>query len=467
MLQRIKSIRGNILNSPNKTAIFLLIFWTFASRALGLVREALVGTMPPIEANIFGMAATLNENIVTTFILGSVSVAVLPQILKLESKYKGEEGKIKVNQFVSWVMVILSCSIALLCLIGAIFSRQFLQWLNQDTFLRVQEAGLEDSYIRLNQIFLLAPVIFAWKTVLGIFLNAKKSFKIYSIDGVLTNLGLIAGLSLLYSLFGLEGAGWGLILGFSIATSGFIFDAFRLGFRFNLGWFEGLNVILWQSFKLFVPRMFLLTAPRVAEMLMATVNRSEDGLALFRMSINIQGIFYGLMLSVSTVFLPDLTQILFKQGANSHFWKHLNKYLKNSVVFGLIATIFTIFGAPVILFFISLPSMQDSNSLLGNWDNLWQIVILTAIGSLAIVFQAVGEILSKYFIALEDNKFSILASFVANILSVLFALILVQYINPVIAVTVSFVFNNILLTAILSCRARIDYLRTNTSNKVG
>jgi peptidoglycan biosynthesis protein MviN/MurJ (putative lipid II flippase) len=159
----IDKILSRFKNSTNLTSIVILVFWAFASRGLGLVRESLVGRLSPIEAEIFNAASVINENIVTLFILGSVGVALLPQIIKLD-----KEGGNKTNQFISFAMVFFSGFIGLLCLLGIIFSSDLLKIINLDLYNRVAGLGFESNYITLNQVFLVAPILFAIKTVFGV-----------------------------------------------------------------------------------------------------------------------------------------------------------------------------------------------------------------------------------------------------------------------------------------------------------
>ena len=81
----------NQLQNKNLQAVLLLVFWTFGSRALGFVRSVLVINMNTIDAEIFNSSFVLSEAITTFFILGSITVAVLPQMVKLENPIKARQ----------------------------------------------------------------------------------------------------------------------------------------------------------------------------------------------------------------------------------------------------------------------------------------------------------------------------------------------------------------------------------------
>ena len=352
----ITKIKTKFNNNANLQSILILIFWAFASRGLGVVRESLVGRLIPIEADIYNAAATLNETIVTVFILGSVGVAMLPQILRLTND---EDNSDNVNSYISWCLMILSTFIVLICVIGISFNDQILRLINLDFYNQVERAGKLQDYLNLNAIFLIAPVLFAIKTVLGVFLNARKSFKFYSLEGFLGNLGIIVGLSILYHFYGLPGAGFGLSLGFLVVILFFRYDAWRLGLRFNLKPFPALNGYLLQSLLLFLPRLLLISNARVAETLITTTARTAGDITTFRMAMNIQGVFYGLIVAVGTVFLPDLTAILIKNGKSQEFWGHLGKYLQISLYVSFAGVVMTILGAPLILGLIKFLSFSQ------------------------------------------------------------------------------------------------------------
>ena len=459
--QKISSLINNTVakfrQSSNLTSILILVFWAFASRGLGLVRDILVGRLSPIEAEIFHFASLINENIVTLFILGSVGVALLPQIIKLDAP-----KNTKTNQFLTWSMIFFSGFIGALCLIGIIFSADLLKLLNLDLYTRVKSYGLEYNYILLNQIFLVAPILFAVKTVFGVFLNANKSFKVFALDGVLSNIGSIIGLSLLYGLFGITGAAYGLLAGFTIAMIAFGWDAWRIGFRFDITWFDGIGGYLIQALYLFLPRILIFPAARLAETLTAILTKNTGELSALRMAMNIQGVFYGLMVAVGAVFLPDIAKILINNGKSDVFWKHLYKYLMLTLVFGAIATVITALFNPVLLLIIRTLSFAKPDSLLNHTDLFNLIIQLTVLGSAAIIFQSMCEILNRYFIALEANWYPIISSVIANVVSAILCLVLLQFIvgfTPQV-VMFSFVINNVLLTLFLGAKCYADYRQT-------
>ena len=453
----------------NKLSILILVFWALASRGLGIIRESLTGRLLTINAEMFGAASSLNETIVTIFVLGTVGVAALPQIIKLEGGKNIENSSSisaeKTNIYISWIILILSGFITFLCFFGIIFSKEFLQFFNPDLFKKTVSLNLAREYILLNQIFLIAPVIFTVKTVLGVFLNAKKSFKVYSIDGVISNLGSILGLSILYWVFGLVGAAIGLIIGFLASLILFYWDARKLGFNFTLGKdlitnFPELKGLLIRSFFLFLPRLLLFSSARMAELLVSANSKGDGEISILRMALNIQGVFYGLMVAVGAVLLPDLASNLVKTGRDKMFWAKIIKYCKNTVYMSIGASLLTIFGSPVILYLIKILAFVKKDSFLGSESNFWQIIFLISFGSIAIIFQSLQEIFNRYYISQENNKHPIFATTVANIFGILFTyLFLTKYFNlrADTAAMLGFVINTIIGTLMMGFWIFKDY----------
>jgi O-antigen/teichoic acid export membrane protein len=479
-LLKIKNKFDNILNTKNKIAIFTLVFWAFASRGLGLIREALSARLSPLEGDLLTAAMTLNENITTLLILGSLTSAIFPQVIKLEtissnastSNNTSDKIVVEINErrniFLSWIILIFSSVMLVLGIIGGIFSKEILYYFNSDLYNRLTVAGKISDFIALNQIALIGPIIFAIKTILGVFLNAKKSFKIYSLEGVISNIGSILGLTLLYSLYGITGAAWGLILGFSLSALVFAFDAFRLGFRFQLTFFPELPKYLWQAFLMFLPGIPLVTSGRLAQNLIVYFSTDTGQIASLTLALSIQGVFYGLMLAVGSVFLPDISTLLVKGGKNQEFWKHLIKYLRVSAIVSIVATVATVLGSPILLFIIKLFALVKKDSLINQPEFVNYIIILVAIGSIGIIFQAINEIFQLYFVALEENWYRIIGSISGNIGAFLcsYYLISIFGINAGIAVMCGFIINNLIFTVFLSSRCFIQWRHSIHSSKL-
>jgi hypothetical protein len=387
-----------------------------------------VGRLPTTEADIFNSGLVLQSNIITIFILGSIVIATLPQITKIQNqpntslKNDSKTNQERVSIYLSWCMFILSGCIFLLCLCLIIFAEPVLRFFNPQLMISLADSNKLSEFILFNKIALIGPIVFGLKSLLGVFLNVKKEYFVYSLEGILNNFGSLLGLTIGYSFFGIVGASLGALLGLILAFIAFWWDSYRFGFRFSLGWFEGLESYLWVTLWLYLPRLLVYSNIRASETMVSALSSSANGqISAFQYALDIQGIFLGVILAVGTVFLPNLAQVLVQKGQGKQFWSHLFKYLKISFVLSLIGAIITAFGTPLALILFQFLAQAKQSSFLADSANVKLVSELAIFAAIALVFQSVAEILSRYFTAVEKVWQSIIASVSGNVLAVIFA----------------------------------------------
>jgi hypothetical protein len=520
-----QKVQARLSSSASLKATAMLIFWMLASRALGIFRTALVGRLPTTEADIFNSGLILQSNIITVFILGSIVIATLPQISKLESsKSKGQSSKMgegdlvvaanfnspldSVNTdkilcfaqddksgvqddysvitetksqgiaaqarndtlknfspssiYLSWCILILSGSMTLLCGLLIIFAQPVLKFFNPELVVNLTQTGKIQDFILFNQIALVGPIVFGIKSLLGVFLNVKKEYFIYSLEGILNNFGSLLGLTIGYSLFGIVGASIGALSGLVFALIGFLWDSYRFGFRFYLGWFEGLDGYLWQTLWLYLPRLLVYSNIRAAETMVSAISTEANGqISAFQYALDIQGIFLGVIMAVGTVFLPNLASLLVQKGKDKVFWNHLFKYLKISFWLSLVGAIITALGTPLALLFFQFLSQAKKTSFLADPANLQLVSTLAIFAAVALVFQSIAEILNRYFTAVEKVWQSVIASLAGNILAVILALFIKDSgLGAGLVSAICLVLNTVVFTGVLAWFTYWDWRET-------
>ena len=377
--------------------------------------------------------------------------STLNQAKKLQKKSKNDftiEEKLSI--YTSWSLVILSGFILILSVLGIIFVEPILATFNPSFFGKVRENGKLAQMLELNKLLLLAPFLFAVKTILGVFLNVKKNYKIYSLEGVLANLGWILALSILYPIWGLVGAGSGMFLGFGITILLFFWQATTLGLRFNLGNFPDLWDFLWQTFGLYWPRLLIFSNTRLAEIIVAATssNPNDPQITSVAMALNFQGIFIGVVLAVGTVFLPNLTEVLVQKGKNLEFWQMLIKYIKVNFFLAIAGTILTIIGVPILLWILTRLPFINSKGLLSDPIAVNLILQFTFISSFSLIFQSVGEVLNRYFIAAQKRWEPVIISIGGNFLAIQVALLFTKSWGSGAAAIGGFVLNSALFCSL-------------------
>lgn len=538
------------LASKNLKAVLLLVFWSFVSRFLGIIRTALIsGRFSPAEIDLFNASTGLNDFLNSTLILGSVSVSLLPQIvsfsnpnseidkqteidkqkkdldklepkketfildqkntlvqknfldlstnfkensqffnknllenqqlqklriklIKIEQEFnnltdknfkdgskKNFRPQEKVNIYLSWYTLLLILTISTISLILIIWIEPILKFLNKDLFTSFYEQNKLTDYLNLNRLMLLAPIFFALKTIFRVFLNVKKEYKILSLEGVISNLGILFGLLIFYRFWGIKGISIGLIFGFALTSLIFIWQANYLGFSWNFQTFPDLKKGLINSLKLYLPRIFLINYMRLTENLMTLATKTADGqISALRLALDIQPTFFTIISAISVIFLPNLTELSFQKGEKEEFWQHLFKYIRITTLFAIFATILTIAGTPLFLRFLSLISFAKTNSLLQDHASLRAVWLFTFICSLALVFQAISEILQNYFIATCKNFVPVVASMTGNLAAIIITFGLAELLGSGLAVSLGFLVNTFLFCLILSVATYQNYL---------
>ncbi len=457
----IQKIKATFLHRPNLQAIFIITLGTLLSRLLGALRTLVVGKLPTIEADIYNLAFILPDNIISIFVIGSITVAILPNIIKLhsENNLKSYEQQ---NIYVSWCTLFLSSFIAFLSIILITFTPQVLGFLNPQVFNKLVSSGKAEELVSLTRILLCTPLIFAVKTVFGAFLNSIKSFVIYSFDGVISNFGVLFGLIVLYSYFGLNGAGYGVVLGFLLSTLLFIYDCWKHGFKFNLGSFDGLNVYLLETWQNFWPRLFIISNFRVTQTLMTLTAASIDGeISALVIALNLESVFVGLLIGVGTVFLPDITK-LYIDKQDKLFWQHLWKYLRASAIFSTIGGILTMLSLPIFFMIINQYKIFGADSFFAQETNQQRVLLFTFITILSIIFQSTGDILNRLFAAVKNVKTPLISSITGNLTAIIIAFLGVNLfkLNPGIAVAISFSINNAVYTSIMGIKVWHDWKKS-------
>jgi peptidoglycan biosynthesis protein MviN/MurJ (putative lipid II flippase) len=423
--------------------MILLTFWSIASRGLGALRILLVGRLTTEEADIFNAAFVLPDNIIAVFILGSITLAILPHIIELhEHDTSNQSTSNKEASYLTYSSLLLSTFIGVMTIISLIFTEQILGFLNSTLRDNLIELGRWDEYLAVTRVLLLAPLIFAVKTIFGSFLNARRKFGIYATDGVITNLGSLFGLTILYYHFGIQGAVWGVIIGFLLSAIAFGFDAFRHGLRFRFERFDGLNTYLWKSIQLYLPRLLIIPSIRIAETMVTVTTSSADGqITVLRTAMDLQGIPYALITVAAVVFLPDISTIFVKSGFSDELRKLLKKYITWGTAFSVLGFLGVTLGSPIIFWFLGLIGFIGEGSFFDSPENIQLIVICTAITSFSLVFQTIVEFYNRVYVALKNTSIPLTSSLVGNIFGIVLTLVLVPTTGAAIATAVGFSIN--------------------------
>lgn len=201
LLDLLSTRQTSILSGASIIASTLLI-----SKILGLVRDRLLAHLfPPDVMAVFFAAFGLTDFVFQLLIFGALSVAFIPVFTDwLETKGREEAFKL--------AAALLNCSMLLFLAVAVfiyIFAPVLVGWFIAPGFSEEQKLQTAD----LTRIIIFGQILLIVGTFFMSTLQSFQRFIIPAIAGIFYNLGIILGIVLLSSTFGIAGAAWGVVIG--------------------------------------------------------------------------------------------------------------------------------------------------------------------------------------------------------------------------------------------------------------
>jgi putative peptidoglycan lipid II flippase len=227
MVERAKRLLLRANTSHTLTNTTLLISGAYlVSRLLGLFRDRLLvahfGVGP--AASAYSAAFRLPELLFTLLVSGAFAVAFIPVLSEHLAKDQQDEAW-KVTSSLLNLLVLATIAGGAFILIFA------------DPLTTIISPGFDQAThaltVNLTRIMAITPVLFAISSVLGSVQQAFNRFMIFSLAGVLYNLGIIIGIVALAGSFGIYGAAWGVVLGVVLQAVFQWLGLYGLGFKYR------------------------------------------------------------------------------------------------------------------------------------------------------------------------------------------------------------------------------------------
>jgi peptidoglycan biosynthesis protein MviN/MurJ (putative lipid II flippase) len=437
MLQTLRSKLYTIKDNSTLLSVMLISSLVLGSKVLGFARNIILTKYDPIYADIFANGDKISGTIITIFLTGALASSVLPVV----SKVLINKGDQELQKYFSLVLALLISFLFIICGLTFIFTPLILQSINIDTWNKIKEAGALDQYIWVSRLSILTCFNFGLQGLFGVILNLKKRFFIFSLTGIVTNLGCIAG-----GLIGLKffpnnvlPLVLGLILGGTISTVLYIIEVNKSGFtifdstksssdrhcerlseespavRLEISrreqtptWITKLDnstselksnyqtyrLELISILKTMLPRFFIIDGLLVASIAIFKIQNVIGQATAFELATSIQAVFFIFVSALGTIFFPNLSETLQNKKLDKNvFWDQLTKYLKNAIGLGFILSIATIFLSPLVMIVFEILGKKQAYYS--------DVIYLVQIGAFALFFQSVREILSKYMFTKE------------------------------------------------------------------
>jgi len=227
MVNQAKRILGKANQRQTVGVAAMLISVAYlASRLLGLLRDRLLvghfGKGPLLDA--YNAAFRLPELLFALLVSGAFAVAFIPVLSNyLEKKQQEEAWRVTSSLFNILVLATVAGGIVMM-----VFADQL-------TTLLVPGFDAERHRLTtdLTRIMLITPVLFAVSSVLGSVQQAFNRFLIFSLAGVLYNVGIIAGIIWLAPHYSVYGVAWGVVIGVVLQALLQWLGLYGLGFRYR------------------------------------------------------------------------------------------------------------------------------------------------------------------------------------------------------------------------------------------
>jgi len=419
MVARILKIFHKEFHNVNEAAI-LIGFFTLLSQFLGLLRDRLfVGELGAgLQLDIY-YAAFKVPDILFALIASLVSVTIL--IPFFIGKLKSKEDKYKkAHVFMNQVFSAFSILIIVVSVIVGIFMPELIAIIAPGF-----SESAQISTVLLSRIMLLSPILLGLSNLFATITQSFKKFFVYALSPVFYNLGLIAGIILLYPIFGTVGLAYGVVLG------AFLHLAIQLPTIIKQGMlpWPTLKINFKEMFKIVkisLPRTFTLALSNlVFVVLLAFASKMGEGsISIFTLARNLQNVPLALIgVSFSVAAFPLLVDYLHQEKVKE-FVSHIINPMKQIIFWSI----------PMVVLFVVLRA-QIIRVILGTGEFTWHDTRLVAatltIFIVSVVMQSLILLLVKGYYAAGETYKPLLVTFLSSVLSVFFALGFVEVFNEI------------------------------------
>lgn len=311
-------------------AAYVLAAFALLSQLLALVRDRLL-------AGAFGAGGTLDIYYaafrIPDFLFATVAsllslYALMPVLSRLEAEHPG-----RMISFLRQSLLVFFVSMGIVAAVLFAFAPELAR-LAAPGIAADPVAGAK--LIMLVRILLLQPIFLGASNILANLTQMRHRFVLYSVSPLLYNLGIIAGVLLLYPLMGIAGLGWGVVIGavlhFLVQVPYFA----RERADEAVPWREA-GRYLRQVLVLSVPRTFALASTQVSLFVLTALASylAAGSIAVFTFAYNLQAVPIAIIgVSYSLAAFPTLAR-LYAEGKNDELGKHVETAMRHMLFWSI------------------------------------------------------------------------------------------------------------------------------------
>lgn len=397
------------------SAATILMFASFASRILGLLRDRFLAATffsgSEWQLDVYNAAFRIPDMLFQLLVLGALSSAFIP--IYTNSLKKGEE---KSWQIVYSVISISSLAFIFISLIFFIFSKQLCQIIAPN--FSVEQINL---MVNLTRIMLFGQVLLSVSNFFTGVLQSRKRFLLPAIAPLFYNLGIILGIFFFSPSAGIYGPTIGVLIGYLLHLLVQYPLIKKLGFSFRP--MLGLKIQEVRKIgKLMLPRTLGLAIEQI-ELTIAVALASAmtaGSLSIFYFSQHLHALPVGIFgITIGQAALPVLSQETGLFGPYNKFKETFLNSFKNILYLAL--------PSSVLLLILRIPVVRIA---FGARNFPWEATLKTgqtlSALSISIAAYAVIQLLVRAFYALEDTKTPLYIGLVTVITNVFLSIFFTQ-----------------------------------------
>jgi len=283
-------------------AAYVLGGFAVVSSLLAFVRDRLLAFTfgAGVELDIY-YAAFRIPDVIFVGVASLVSAYVLIPSLAA----RDESGQ---RDYIDTIVVGFSAIIAVVSIMAYFFAPYILE----KVFPALAEKGFLDELITLTRILLLQPILLGFSNIFAAIVQIKSRYVLYAMTPLVYNAGIIAGVIVLYPLFGLAGLAWGVVLGAilhagiqlpSLVSEGFL-KRFPSHYDFST---------LKETMSISLPRAVTLAMSQANIFFLISMagTLTVGSIAIFTLSFNLQSVPLAIIgASYSVAAFPTLARML-------------------------------------------------------------------------------------------------------------------------------------------------------------
>lgn len=262
-------------------AVYILAASALLSSLLALVRDRLL-------AHTFGASLTLDVYYaafrVPDLIFVAIAALVSVYMLIPELSNRNEQQQ---KSYIDTIIVGFSILAIGVSLIAAFLAPVVLSYL----FPHFAQQGLDRELILMTRILLLQPILLGFSNIFAAITQARNRYALYALSPLLYNLGIILGVTVMYSTWGLAGLAWGVVLGAALHMAIQIPSVVSDGFLARIPRLREPKA-LFRTALLSVPRALSLSMNQLAflGLTVMAATLSAGSIAVFMFAYNLQAV---------------------------------------------------------------------------------------------------------------------------------------------------------------------------------